>query len=44
MLLLQGVAILRTAYDKRSIFSVKQLSIESGKREKLFQSCNYFWG
>ena len=28
--------IVSTAYDKRSIFSVKQLSIKSDKSEKLF--------
>ena len=44
VLLLNGAAILSTAYDKRSIFSVKQLSIKNGKREKLFWSWDYFGG
>ena len=34
VLLLHGTAILSTAYDKRLIFSVKQLSIKSGMFEK----------
>ena len=38
MLLLHGALILRSAYDKRSIFSVKQLNIKSGKWEKLLLS------
>ena len=36
VLLLHGTAILSTVYDKRLIFSVKQLSIKSGMFEKLF--------
>ena len=36
VLQLHGAAILSTAYDKQSIFSVKQLYIKSGKLEKLF--------
>ena len=34
MSLLYGAAIISTAYDKQSIFSVKQLSIKSGKWKK----------
>ena len=36
VLLIYGGAILSTAYKKRSIFSIKQLSIKRGKWEKLF--------
>ena len=44
VLLLHGTAILSTtAYDKRSIFSVKQLIIKSGKWEKLFLKLGLFW-
>ena len=36
VLFLHVVAILSTAYDKRSIFSINQLSIKNYKWEKLF--------
>ena len=44
MLLLHGAPILSAAYDKQSIFSVKQLYFKSGKWEKLFQGWDYFGG
>ena len=44
VLLLHGAAILSTAYEKRSIFSVKQFSTKSGKWGKLFYSWDYFGG
>ena len=44
MLLLHGAAELSTAFDKRWIFSVKQLSTKTGKWEKVFLSLDYFGG